>query len=114
MDKKTTCIVAYAGIIAGLLGLASGILGMLLPLIVWAVAYFAGDKAGAKMHLNQSLVLILIGIVGSLIGFIPLLGVVVNFVILILTIVLGIMGMMAAVKGQDKVLPIIGKVQILK
>lgn len=114
MDKKVTCIVAYAGILAGLLGLASGILGMLLPLIVWAVAYFAGDKNGAKVHLNQSLVLILIGIVGSIIGFIPLLGLIVNLVILILTIVLGIMGLVAAIKGEDKALPIIGKFHILK
>lgn len=114
MDKKTTCIVAYAGILAGLLGLASGILGMFLPLIVWAVAYYAGDKNGAKLHLNQSLVLIIIGIVGSILGFIPLLGVVINIVILVLTIVLGIMGFMAAIKGENKVLPIIGNIKILK
>ena len=41
MDKKTTGIVSY------------------ITLIGWLIAFCAGDKEGAKFHLNQSLVLYL-------------------------------------------------------
>lgn len=40
MDKKTTGIVSY------------------ITLIGWLIAFCAGDKEGAKFHLNQSLVFI--------------------------------------------------------
>ena len=39
MDKKVTGIVGYIGWIG------------------WIIAYLAGDKEGAKFHLNQALVL---------------------------------------------------------
>lgn len=114
MNKKVTAIVAYAGILCGVVGLFNGWLAMFMPLIIWLVAYFAGDKNGAKLHLNQSLVLIIIGLIGSIIGFIPLIGSIVNLVILILTVILGILGLVAAIKEEDKVLPIIGGIKILK
>lgn len=116
MDKKITCIVAYAGVLGGALGLLPGIgkLGMFLPLIIWCVAYFAGDKSGAKLHLNQTLILIIAGLIGSLIGFIPLIGFVVNLIIWIATVVFGILGLVAAIKEEDKKLPIIGDIALLK
>ena len=39
MDKKTTSWVSY------------------ITFIGWIIAYLAGDKEGAKFHLNQSLVI---------------------------------------------------------
>ena len=45
MDKKITGIVAY------------------ITWIGWLIAFLAGDKEGAKFHLNQALVIILIGLV---------------------------------------------------
>lgn len=117
MDKKVTSIVAYAGILCGALGIMPNLgklVGILLPLIVWFVAYFIGDKSGAKMHLNQSLVLIIIGLVGSIIGIIPLIGTIVNAVIWVITLILGILGLIAAIKGENKALPIIGGIKILK
>lgn len=116
MDKKVTSILAYAGILGGACGLLPGIgkLGMFLPLIIWCVAYFAGDKSGAKAHLNQSLILIIIGLIGAVIGIIPIIGTIVNAIIWVATVVLGILGLVAAIKGENKALPIIGGIKILK
>jgi len=123
MDKKVTSIVAYAGIIAGALGLLPGLgkLGMFLPLIVWAVAYFAGDKSGAKVHLNQSLVVIIVGlavgIVCWILGLIPIIriiGTIISIIVTVLTIVIAVLGILAAVKGEDKKFPFIGDIAILK
>ena len=49
MDKKTTGIVSY------------------ITLIGWLIAFCAGDKEGAKFHLNQSLVLYLASLINSII-----------------------------------------------
>ncbi len=116
MDKKITSIVAYAGVLGGALGLLPGIgkLGMFLPLIIWCVAYFAGDKSGAKVHLNQTLILVIVGLIGSIIGIIPVIGFIVNLIIWVATVVFGILGLIAAIKGEDKKLPIIGDIAILK
>ena len=91
MDKKTTSIVAYITWI-GLL-----------------VAYCAGDKEGAKSYLNQALVVFLftlptyipfIGIVGKLWG--------------VFMCVCWVMGLISAVKQEEKPVPLIGNIQILK
>ena len=52
MDKKTTGIVAY------------------LTWIGWLIALLAGDKEGAKFHINQALVILLF----SLLSIIPCIG----------------------------------------
>lgn len=114
MDKKVTSIVAYAGILCGAFGFFNGFIAIVAPLIVWFIAYVAGDKNGAKVHLNQSLVLIIIGLVGSIIGFIPVLGSIINTVIFIATLILGIWGLILAIKDENKSLPIIGDIKILK
>ena len=41
MDKKATGIVAY------------------ISFIGWLIAFFAGDREGAKFHLNQALLLVI-------------------------------------------------------
>ena len=56
MDKKVTSIVAYLSWI-GLL-----------------IAFVAGDREGAKFHLNQSLVIWLAGIVLGVVMIVPVLG----------------------------------------
>lgn len=114
MDKKVTGIVAYAGILCGVLGLFNNWFAMFMPLIIWIIAYAAGDSKGAKFHLNQSLVLIIVGIVGSIINFIPLLGWIVNWAIHILTIICAILGLVHAIKEENKELPLIGGIKILK
>ena len=96
MDKKLTGIFAYIGV------------------IFWLIAYLAGDKEGAKFHLNQGLVLIIIGIANGVVGLIPILGSIVSWVISVALLVLAIMGIVAAAKDEEKPLPVIGGIRILK
>ena len=93
MGKKLTAVLGY------------------FSLLLWVIAYVVGDKQGAKHHLNQALILNLASIVAVFVSkIIPLVGSVLGIIIL----VLAIMGIVAAAKGEDKKLPIIGDIQILK
>lgn len=88
MDKKTTSIVAY---------------------ITWIgliIAFCAGDKEGAKFHLNQALVIFLF----SLISLIPCIG----WIWAIFMLVCWIMGLIAAINQEEKRVPLIGNINILK
>lgn len=96
MNKKVTGVFCYLG------------------LIFWLIAFLAGDKEGAKLHLNQGLVLFLAGFVGGLLGLIPFVGVILSCVISIAILVFAIMGIVSAVKETDKPLPLIGNIQLIK
>lgn len=88
MDKRTTGIVAY---------------------ITWIgliIAFCAGDKEGAKFHLNQALVIFLF----TLLCIIPCIG----WVWFIFMVVCWVMGLIAAINEEEKPVPLIGKIQILK
>ena len=87
MDAKTTSIIGY------------------ITWIGWLVAYFAGDKEGAKFFLNQALVLNIL----SLLGFIPVIGWLWNIFIF----VCWILGLIAAINQEHKEIPLIGKIHIL-
>ena len=88
MDKKATSIVGYLGLIGFL------------------IALLAGDKEGAKFHLNQSLVLMLF----SLLSVIPCLG----WIWGIFMIVCWFIGFIAAINNEEKEVPLVGKIRILK
>lgn len=88
MDAKTTSIVAY------------------LTWIGLLIAVLAGDKEGAKFHVNQALVILLF----SLLSIIPCIG----WVWGIFMIVCWIMGLIAAINQEEKEVPLIGKIRILK
>ena len=93
MNKKLTGILCYFSI------------------LLWIIAYVAGDKEGAKFHLNQGLVLNLVGLVASAVAAaIPVLGALISVVMLVFLI----MGVVAAAKDEEKPLPIIGGINILK
>ncbi|MBO5372655.1 MAG: hypothetical protein J6A75_08040 [Lachnospiraceae bacterium] len=101
MDKKVTGIVSY------------------ITIIGWVIAYLAGDKEAAKFHLNQSLVIELAGLInsfilGRILGFIPILGELISFVISILILILWILGIVAATKEEETPVPVIGQIKILK
>lgn len=103
MDKKITGIVSYFTIIG------------------WLIAYFAGDKKGAKFHLNQALVLaiaeIVVGLISNVLGWIPVIGFIISIVCSVAGIgllVLWILGLISAIKEEEKPLPIIGTIKILK
>lgn len=88
MDTKTTSIVAYLTWI-----------GLLLAIL-------AGDKEGAKFHINQALVILLF----SLLSIIPCLGGIWG----IFMVVCWIMGLIAAINQEEKEVPLIGKIRLLK
>ena len=88
MDAKTTGIVAY------------------LTWIGFLIAVLAGDKEGAKFHVNQALVIILF----SLLAVIPCIG----WIWGIFMIVCWFMGLIAAINEEEKEVPLIGKIRILK
>ena len=94
MNKKVTGIVSY------------------FTWIGWLVAYLAGDKEGAKFHLNQSLVLLIAGLINSALSWIGIPWIP-SILSLVLT-VFWILGLVAAIKEEEKELPILGGIKLLK
>lgn len=88
MDKKTTSIIAY------------------ITLIGLVVAFVAGDTEGAKFHLNQALVIFLF----SLLSVIPCIG----WLWGIFMLVCWILGLIAAINQEEKRVPLIGNIQLIK
>ncbi len=96
MDKKMTGIIAY------------------LTWVGLVIAFLAGDKEGAKFHLNQALVIVLASLICNVVGIIPVLGTIVSLVGGIFVFVCWIIGFVAAIKEEEKQIPLIGGIQILK
>lgn len=105
INKKATSILCYCSIIG------------------WLIAYLAGDKENAKHDINQGLVLsiaeLALGIIGAIFGIIPLF--IVRFIFglaiwlaEIVCVILAIMGIVNAAQDQEKPLPIIGTINIMK
>lgn len=88
MDAKTTSIVAY------------------LTWVGLIIAICVGDKEGAEFHINQALVILLFG----LLSLIPCIGWVWGIFIL----VCWILGLIAAINQEEKEVPLIGKIRLLK
>ena len=88
MNAKTTSIIAY---------------------ITWIgliVAFTAGDREGATFHLNQALVIMLF----SLLSVIPCIG----WIWAIFMLVCWIIGLIAAINQEEKEVPLIGKIKLIK
>ena len=96
MDKKTTGWVSYIGWIG------------------WIIAFAAGDKEGAKFHLNQSLLVNIGFTIGLLISFIPILGWVLGPICYVVCVIAWILGLLAAINEEEKEIPYVGKIKILK
>lgn len=99
MNKKVTSIFAYVGAFFW---------------IFWLIGFFAGDKEGAKFHLNQGLVLIIASLIIGVLACIPVVGWIISCVGSVAILVFAIMGIVSAVKEEEKPLPLIGKIKILK
>lgn len=88
MDARTTGIVAY---------------------ITWiglVIALVAGDKEGAKFHINQALVIFLF----TLLSAIPCIG----WVWAVFMVVCWVMGLIAAINEEEKPVPLIGGITLIK
>lgn len=88
MDKKTTAIVAH------------------LSLIGWIIALCAGDKEGAKFWINQTLVIFLF----TLLGIIPCIG----WLWDIFMVVCWVMSLISSINQEEKPVPLIGGIKIIK
>jgi uncharacterized membrane protein len=88
MDKRTTDIVAY------------------LTWIGLVIALVFGDRENCKFHLNQALVIWLAG----LLGLIPCIG----WLWGIFCFVCAVMGLISAVNGEEKEVPLLGSIKLLK
>ena len=95
MNKKATGIVSY------------------ITWIGWLIAFFAGDKEGAKFHLNQSLVILIGQIIVTVLAWIPIVKYVAGVLSLFL-VVCWFIGLIAACKEEEKEIPLIGGIKILK
>lgn len=96
MDTKTTSIVAY------------------LSWIGWLIALLAGDKEGAKFHINQSLVILLFMLAGGIVSAIPRIGWIIGGLWSVFMAVCWIMGLIAAIHQEEKEVPLIGAIHIMK
>lgn len=95
-----------------------GIIGYIIPVLFFIPLVMEDLKTNSfsKFHSNQQLVLLLAAIVVNIVGgVIPILG---WFIILpigsIVLLVLAIIGIINAAKGEQKPLPLIGGVTIIK
>jgi uncharacterized membrane protein len=88
MNARTTSILAY------------------ITLIGFIIAFCVGDREGAKFHLNQALVIFLF----SFLSWIPFIG----WLWGILMFIFWILGLIAAINGEEKPVPIIGGIKIIK
>lgn len=96
MDTKTTGWVAY------------------LTVIGLIVAFCAGDKEGARFHLNQSLAIVLAVFVGLVTLLVPYVGPVIGGLWLVFCLICRILGIIAAINQEEKEVPLLGMLKILK
>ena len=96
MDKKTTGWVAYLGWIG------------------FVIAIAAGDREGAKFHINQAL-LINIGLtLGLIVELIPFIGWVIGSLWIVFCCVCWVLGLIAAINEEEKEIPFFGQIKLFK
>lgn len=95
-SNKITALLSYLGIL------------FIVPLVA------APNSPFAKFHANQGLLLFLFNIAVGIVALIPVLGWIVSAVCGVISLVFAVLGIVNAVKGQAKELPIIGKYRIIK
>lgn len=79
-----------------------------LPLVA------APESAFGRFHANQGLLLLIVGVVGSIIlGIIPIIGWILMPIFYIAVLVFGIMGLVNGLNGKASELPLFGKYRII-
>lgn len=72
----------------------------------------------ARFHVNQGVVLfildVILGAISFALGFIPVAGAIIGYVLYVCLLVFVIMGIVNAATGKVKELPLIGKIRIIK
>ena len=95
MDKKTTDVVAY------------------LTYVGLIIALVAGDRNKSRFHLNQSLVIWLAATIFGLISRVPLVGWIIAPVGGIFCTVCWFIGLINAIQGVEKEVPLLGQFKLL-
>ena len=90
------------------------VMAVLAYIIFFIPLLAAKDSPYARYHANQGLVLFLAGILTSVLLVIPILGWLIAPILSIAITILAIIGIVNALNGKAKELPIIGKFKILK
>lgn len=84
-----------------------------ITIIGWIIALVMSNNSGSnsvvKYHLRQALGIYLFVFAGSLIAVIPILGWIIWFVVSIAGLVFWIMGLISAVQGEEKPVPMLGE-----
>ena len=96
MTKKATSIIAY------------------ITVIGWLIAWLAGDRESAKVHLNNGLILVFVTLIDVGIRAFPLIGGLLDYILGSVILVYTIIGIVYAAQDQDKELPLIGQIKILQ
>ena len=89
-------------------------MGLLAYILFFIPLLAAKDSHFARYHANQGLVLFLCGLISSVLWIIPILGWIIAPILSIVITVLSVIGIINALNGKAKELPIIGKFKILK
>ncbi len=98
---------------------ATDIVGYLSP-IGFLIAFLVGAREESRFHLNQSLVIIVIdlvlGVLQTILGYIPLLGTLINIVLGFISFVIFVIWLIAlvsAIKGEEKPMPLLGGIKLI-
>ncbi len=87
----------------------------LLGYIIFFIPLLAAkDSAFAKYHANQGFGCFIGFLISSVLWIIPILGWILAPILYVLFIVFSIMGIINAVNGKAKALPIVGKIKVFK
>jgi len=96
MNKRTTDIVAY------------------LTYIGLIIALVAGDREASKFHINQALVIWLAATIIGLMSRAPLIGWIIGGVGSIFCAVCWFIGIVNAINGNEKEVPVLGQLRLLR
>ena len=82
--------------------------------VLWIVGLVvAQDDPVVKRHINQGLNLFILETIASILAFIPILDIV-GTLLYILSLILAVLGVVSAVKGDDKPLPILSILTLIR
>ena len=83
--------------------------------IGFIIAIIIGDRSDrfVMTHINQALVINIVGIVGGVLAVIPLVGGIIGYLVSLVTFVFAIMGICRAAVGSSDPLPIIGDIHLI-
>lgn len=96
MDTKTTGWVSYLGWVG------------------FVIAIAAGDREGAKFHLNQSLLVNIGFTLGFIVMLIPFIGWVLGSLWNIFCFICWLLGLIAAINEEEKEIPFFGQIKLFK